>query len=282
MPSTEIDAGAIAAVVGLSAASVVAFSNVLVAALGLCVLTASLNPSGPQAPRPLAWLAAVPGFVLTGLMFAASLSGYRAVNGEMTWLNRAQRLEPWNALWPVHVGATLEGQGDFESAQAAFEKAAALAPGVAVYEANIGRVASKRGDAETSRRWFERARRHAPLDARIARDAAEASLELGDLEVAEQTLIRSLTLYPTDGPAWLTLTSLRLKQNRPLEARAALEASLGADWRDWPDGPTLARAVLANFLEATGDHARAEKVARGPPVWASPSDICGAPAFLSR
>lgn len=282
IPSPELDAGAVAAVVGLTAASAVAFSSVLLAALGLCVLTASLNPAGEKAPRSLVWLASTSGLVLTGLMFAASIAASRAAGGDLAWLAVAQRLEPWNALWAVHEGAALEKRGELGPAKAAFEKGASLAPGVAVYEANVGRVASARGDAEASRRWFELARRHAPLDARIARDAAEASLALGDLEVAEQTLIRSLALYPTDGPTWLTLTSLRFKQHRPLDARAALEASLGADWRDWPEGPTVARAVLVTLLEATGDKARAAEVARAPAVWASPADICGAPAFLSR
>ena len=119
-----------------------------------------------------------------------------------------------------------------------------------------------------------------PLDGRIALDAAEASLRVGDLALAEGTLTSLVSLYPSDGPAWLLLARTRLRSNRVIEARAALEVSLTADWRDWPEGLGLSRSLLVQVLDSTGDAQLAQQFARGPEVFALPGDICGAPALL--
>lgn len=262
-------------VVALAAASMVAFSGVAVAALGVCALAQSLR--GPRVrlssglPIPLVGLAAV-----TSMMMGASVAA--RVAPLQTF---AQRLEPWNAQWPARRGEALERDGRLAEAGVAYERARTLAP-LAVFEANVGRVASKQGEALRCRAAFERARRLAPLDGRIALDAAEASLRLRDLELAEGTLTSLVTLYPSDGPAWLALARLRLQTHRVVEARAALETSLGADWRDWPEGVGLARDLLTQLLSQTGDPQLAEQIARGPEVFALPGDACGAPGLLRR
>jgi tetratricopeptide (TPR) repeat protein len=173
-------------------------------------------------------------------------------------------------------------RGDLPEALAAYELASTRTPGLAVYEANVGRVRSKQGDLAQTRDAFDQARRHAPLDARIALDAAEASLRLNDDAIVETTLTSMLSLYPTNGPAWLLLAKFRLVRNRPIEARAALEAALSSDWRDWPEGESHARALLVQVLARGGDPALASEVARRPSTFALAADACGAPAFLRR
>ncbi|MDP1825687.1 MAG: O-antigen ligase family protein [Archangium sp.] len=264
-----------AVVIALAAASMVTFSGVAVAALGGCALAQSLR--GPRVrlpswlPIPLLGVAAV-----TLLMMGASVAA--RVAPLQTF---AQRLEPWNAQWPALRGEALERDGRLAEAGVAYERARTLTP-LAVFGANVGRVASKQGDALGSRAAFERARRLAPLDGRIALDAAEASLRLRELELAEGTLTSLVTLYPSDGPAWLALARLRLQTHRVVEARAALETSLAADWRDWPEGVGLARTLLTQLLSQTGDPQLAEQIARGPEVFALPGDACGAPRLLHR
>lgn len=285
----ERRAAELAMVLALAAASMVGFSGVPLSALGVLSLINSLALPAVRTRlgRPLAVL----GLVVSLAMSAASVAGREALGREgdvaqvQRWLSVASTLEPWNALWPTRLGAALEwnareGRGDFAPARAAYEAGVALAPGLAMYEANAGRAASEAFDAPASRRWFDAARHHAPLDARIARDAAEASQRVGDDELADATLTSTLGFYPSDGPAWLTLAALRLKQQRPVEARAALEAAVAADWRDWPQGVDLARFALVQLVNEGGDHALAVRLANSPAPVSVPAEICGAPAFL--
>jgi Flp pilus assembly protein TadD len=268
--------GALAVLVALAAASMVTFSGIAVTALGLAVLAQSFA-GAPRLGLPR-WFS-TPVLLVTAvtvMVFAASVAA-RAKPME----DVAAHLEPWNAQWPALQGEALERAGRLDEARTAYEHARGLAP-LAVFEANVGRVAAKQGDAVTSRAAFEQARRHAPLDGRIALDASEASARLGDTAFAEATLVPLLALYPSDGPAWLLLGRLRLQSGRVIEGRAALEASLAADWRDWPEGLGLARALLTQVLAQTGDPQLADQVAGGPGVFALPGDACGAPAVLSR
>jgi O-antigen ligase len=288
LPAEERDPGAIAVVVALAAASMVAFSGVLVSALGLWALVSSVEranaPNGVSVP----WVAPFAGLAVSALMLGASMAAHVGLTrpGDVPyaqrWLKTAHQLQPWSALWPTRLGALRESSGDLVGAREAYEAGAVVAPGLAIYEANVGRAASEAGDAQASRDWFERARRHAPLDARIALEAARASERVGDLPIADATLTHTLGLYPTDGPAWLALASVRLHQGRGVEARAALEASLQADWRDWPEGPQVAQQALATVLSATGDDALAHEVSRAAASWTAPAEICGAPALLAR
>jgi len=151
---------------------------------------------------------------------------------------------------------------------------------LAVSLANVGRVSSRLSDGPASTAAFERARRLAPLDARIALDAAEASLRLNELELAAGTLESVLHLYPSDGPAWLTLGRVRVLQNRRTEARAMLQTSLEMDWRDWPEGLGQARSLLAAVLAEQGDVESAREVAAGATVAALPDEVCGVPVRL--
>jgi cytochrome c-type biogenesis protein CcmH/NrfG len=146
--------------------------------------------------------------------------------------------------------------------------------------ANVGRVASKRQDAVSSHEAFERARRLAPLDARIALESAEASLRLNELDLAGATLEWLIRTYPSDGPAWFALGRVRVLQNRRLEARAMLEASLEMDWRDWPEGLGASRRLLTALLLEAGQVNAAALVAGGPDIAQLPDDACGAPARL--
>ena len=268
--------GQMAVVIALAAASMVTFSGVAVAALGVVALVQSLH-SGPAVR--------IPRWVLSGLqvLSAATLVMFGAsVAARVQPLeDDAARLEPWNAQWPALQGQALEQAGRLPEARRAYEQAQALAP-LAVFEANVGRVAAKQGDAVASRAAFERARRHAPLDGRIALDASDASARLGDPALAEATLTSLLALYPSDGPAWLLLGRLRLQGGRVTEGRAALEVALTADWRDWPEGLGLTRALLTEVLAQTGDPQLAQQIARGPQVFALPGDACGAPSLLHR
>ncbi len=276
------DAGLVGAVLALGAASMVAFSGVLVMALGACCLALSVERKPVALPgwAPLATL--VP-LALTGSMFAASVCVYRAqARDDEQWFRAAEHLEPWRGPWWALHGEWLEQRGALPQSLAAYTRATEVLPGAAVFEANVGRVQAKLGDAAKSLAAFERARRHAPLDARIALDAAEASFRLHDEVLVERTLLSVLGLYPTDAPAWLLLARLRLQQGRALEARAALEAAVKGDWRDWPEGLGVATSALAQVLAASGDPALALEVLRGPEVFALPGDACGAPNLLAR
>jgi hypothetical protein len=272
---TPPDAGPQAVVIALAAASMVTFSGTAVAALGVAALAQSLRGERVILSRwlraPLLILCAMT-LMMTGASIAARMSP-----GEMT----ARKLEPWNAQWPAIQGEVLEKQGRLMEAGVAYARAVELAP-LAVFHANVGRVASKQGAFPHARSAFDRARRLAPLDARIALDAAEANMRAEELALADATLRSLLFLYPSDGPAWLALARLRLRESRAIEARAALEASLDADWRDWPEGLGLARAILTELLQRTGDPELAAKLAQGPKVFALPGDACGAPALLAR
>ncbi len=273
--------GPAAAVLAVAASSMVAFSGVLLAVVGASCLRLSLG-AGTVALRRTGWaaFALLPAVTLTLL---ASMCGWLGQSrGEVTWLARAARLEPWNGTWPALRGARLEAAGALSEALGAYQQAVAREPGLAVFEANVGRVQSKLGEVTATREAFDQARRHAPLDARIALDAAEASVRTGDDAIAEHTLRSMLALYPTDGPAWLVLGKFRLMRARPLEARAALEASLGADWRDWPDGVQQARSLLVQVVARGGDPALANELAQRPLATSLPAEACGAPAFLRR
>lgn len=274
----------LAVVLALSAASLVTFHGVLTSALLLVALTRTLSTPW-SASRPT-WvrLSAIPVVLLVGVMLAASVSAFRASKTEgaesIAWLYRAATLEPWSPTWPALVGASFEVANQLEPARAAYERSVARAPRLAVSHANVGRVTSRLSDRLASVAAFERARRLAPLDARIALDAAEASLRLGDLELAAGTLESVLLLYPSDGPAWLTLGRVRVLQNRRTEARAMLQTSLEMDWRDWPEGLGQARALLAAVLVEQGDVERAQEVLSGATVAALPDEVCGAPVRL--
>ena len=222
-------------------------------------------------PIPLVVLTAV-----TLMMFGASIAA-RLLPLQPV----AERLEPWNAQWPALRGEALEREGRLAEALTAYERARELAP-LGVFEANVGRVASKLGDALRSRAAFESARRLAPLDGRVALEAAEASVRLNELTLAEGTLVSLVTLYPTDGPAWFTLGKVRLLEGKGVEARAALEQALASDWRDWPEGMGVARSLLTQLLQMTGDLQLAAKLAGGPERFALPAEICGAPTLLRR
>lgn len=264
-----------AVVLALAAASMVTFSGLAVAALGVCALARVLEGERQRLPGwwpvPLVMLSAV-----TLMMFGASIAA-RALPLEPV----AERLEPWNAQWSALRGEALEHAGRTGDALAAYERASALAP-LAVYEANVGRAASKQGDPVRAHQAFERARRLAPLDGRVALEAAEASIRVNELGLAAGTLGSLLSLYPTDGPAWFTLSRVRLLEGKVVEARAALEQSLSADWRDWPEGLGLARSLLTQLLQQTGDPQLAAKIAEGPKRFALPAKICGAPTLLRR
>ncbi len=259
----------------LAAASMVTFFGLAVAAFGVCALARSLR--GPKImlpswlPLPLLGVAA-----MTLMMLGASTAARLAPMEPF-----ARKLEPWNAQWPALQGEALERAGRLADAWVVYSRAREVTP-LAVFEANVGRVASKQGDPLRSRAAFDRARRSAPLDGRIALDAAEASLRVGDRALAEATLTSLVTLYPSDGPAWLMLARVRLQLSRVVEARAALETALNADWRDWPEGLGLARAILSQLLEQTGDPQLAAQIARGPDVFALPGEACGAPSLLRR
>ena len=269
------EAGPQAAVIALAAASMVTFAGNAVAALGVVALAQTL--SGPRVELsnwlrlPLAVLCAV-----TLMMLGASIAARRQP-GSAT----AHKLEPWNAQWFAMQGEVLEKEGKLTEAGVAYSRAVALAP-LGVFHANVGRVASKQGAVAPARSAFDRARRVAPLDARIALDAAEANMRAEELALADATLRSVLFLYPSDGPAWLALARLRLRESRTMEARAALEASLDADWRDWPEGLGVARAILTELLQRTGDPELAARLSQGPTVFALPGDACGAPSFLRR
>jgi tetratricopeptide (TPR) repeat protein len=216
------------------------------------------------------------------LHFASSLVGHAAEIADEPRIadsryRFATHLDPLSAEWPVRHGLSLERRGELREALATYELATQRVPNVAVYEANLGRVAAKLGDREQSHQWFERARRHAPLDARIALDAADASAQLGELELAEATLRSIVTLYPFDALAWFSLAKVRLRQGRPVEARAAFEASLANDWRDWPEGHAIARALTAAVQAGLGDPDLGAATRTAARPWVLPGEICGAP-----
>lgn len=267
----------VAVVVALSAASMVAFHGVLTSALLVTAVVKSLASAGDAArPRAWRWVTA-PLLGLLGVMLAAS---GLARHGDVEGLSLAARLEPWSSTWPALLGAAHEGEGRLDEAAAAYDEAVRRVPTLAVSRANVGRVAARRGDGARAGKAFESARRLAPLDARIALDAAEAALQLGQLELAAGTLELTLRTYPFDGPAWFALGRVRLAQQRRVEARAMLEASLVSDWRDWPEGLGVARGVLTRLFLDVGDLSRARDVAGGATVAELPADICGAPQTL--
>jgi O-antigen ligase len=273
--------GPTAAVLALAASSMVAFSGVLLAVLGAACLSVSLG-AGAVPVRRSGWLALalLPPVTLT--LIASACGWLGQTRGDPTWLARATTLEPWNGTWPAQRGAQLEAQGALKEALASYQLAVSREPGVAVFEANVGRVHSKLGEMAETRDAFDLARRHAPLDARIALDASEAALRTSDDAIVERTLSSTLALYPTDGPAWLVLAKFRLMRGRPVEARAALEASMRADWRDWPAGLEQARSLLVQVVARGGDPALANELAQRPAPTSLPADACGAPAFLQR
>ncbi|MBL8914915.1 MAG: O-antigen ligase family protein [Archangium sp.] len=308
----------LAVVLALAAASMVAFSGVLVLALGWCVLAASMRDVERRMPAWVWFLTLVP-LLGTAMLFGASLTGGAAERAAMRadaassrsrdaaassrsltpsplpegegdarardtaraefLFRAAASLDVWTGEWPVRHGVWLEQQQKWLAARARYELAVQRAPGVAVFEANVGRMAGRVLDRDGTHQWFERARRHAPLDAHIALDAADAALRLEEFELANDALRTVLGLYPTDGPAWLMLARLRLAQQRPVEARAALEAALDADWRDWPEGAAITRTLLAAIQEGLGDPFLAAET-RARKDFVLPSDICGAPSKL--
>jgi O-antigen ligase/Tfp pilus assembly protein PilF len=281
------NAAPIAVVLAWAAASLVSFSGPLVLTLGWCALSLSLRERGEgrrEGPRLPGWsrhTMLVPALA-AALHFASSLVGHAAEIADEPRIadsryRFATHLDPLSAEWPVRHGLSLERRGELREALATYELATQRVPNVAVYEANLGRVAAKLGDREQSHQWFERARRHAPLDARIALDAADASAQLGELELAEATLRSIVTLYPFDALAWFSLAKVRLRQGRPVEARAAFEASLANDWRDWPEGHAIARALTAAVQAGLGDPDLGAATRTAARPWVLPGEICGAP-----
>lgn len=273
--------GAAAATIAWASASLVCFSNVLLAALGACVFAASFKKTKTVAlPGWLPLLTLLP-CALGLAQFGASVAGAKAItSADARWFDVANGLEPTSSLWPALLGEVHETKGQLELANTAYAEALRITPGTAIFEANVARVASKRGDREAALNGFERARRLAPLDAHIAVDAAEASMRLKEWELAAATLANTLAHYPHNGLAWWALARTRYAQGRTLEARAALEAAVEADWREWPEGVGLARDALVELASSAGDLARAEKYASRPERFAAPADICGAPARL--
>lgn len=264
----------VALVVSFAVASLVTFHDVLTSALWSVALVKSLRTPHDE-PRSTWWRvgAAAVLFALTP-MLAASV--FAARDSYAT----ASSLEPWNATWPALDGASLESAGAFEAAQRSYREAVRRVPLLAVSHANVGRAASFLNDRPTVSDSFEKARRLAPLDARMWLDAAESSARVGQLELAAGSLEGLVSTYPDDGPAWLAFGRVRVLQGRRLEARGMIEASLEADWRDWPEGPGAARQLLSALHAESGDLESALRVAAGPSFAEPPTDACGAPVRL--
>lgn len=260
----------VSVVIALAVTSLVTFHGVLNAALLGVAVVKTLSVSAPLEPQRWPRWLGLPVVGLLGLMITASCLGREL----------AMRLEPWNPMWPALAGLSFEKAGRLVEARAAYEEGVRRVPTLAVSLANVGRVASQQGDAAAASAAFERALRLAPLDARIALTAAEANARLGQLDLAAGTLERVLVTYPSDGPAWLALGRVRVLQGRPIEARAMLEASLEADWRDWPEGLGPARELLGALLVESGDLERSLRVTSAPRVAELAQDICGAPLRL--
>lgn len=264
-------------VIALLAASLVSFHGVLTSALGLVALVRSLEePTARPLPPWWPWLSAGVATAAAAMLAASTLAG----RGDDVSLGRAAALEPWNPSWPALQGARLEAAGRLAEARAAYEASVRRVPTLAVSLANVGRVASKQGDTEASLAAFEAARRLAPLDAHVALEAALASLRLGELELAAGGLERLLLTYPSHGPAWFALGRVRALQGRRVEARAMLQTSLEADWRDWPEGLGEAKRLLVVVLEEAGQLHALGAAASGPDVAPLPREACGAPARM--
>ncbi len=118
---------------------------------------------------------------------------------------------------------------------------------------------------------YDRALALDPANANILRDAANAALALGDLERARRLATRAAELYPSFGPAHLTLGLVALRESSFERAREALQAAADAEWQqERVTGPAAARLTLAGayFLRDELEHALAlaEQAVAGNPA----------------
>lgn len=262
------------AVIGAASAFIVGallfFHGAATTALGIGCIAWLIQPhSAPlRLPhwRPLTGLLLTLLVLVSGAWLTASISGRQAMAMQPAaaaapWFTRAERFDPTNARWSALKGMAFEkearaGKPDsLQQARSAYERARDIEPRLGQYWANVGRVAAASGDAESSMAAFQQAVRLAPGDARIQLDSVEALLRLGRLAEADTQLPALIAQFPSWGPVWWALADLRSRQGRPIEERAAIEASLRSEWYDWPAGAEAARARLAALRAAEAHRA---------------------------
>ena len=154
----------------------------------------------------------------------------------------------------------LEGQGDFEKAQAEYRQAVARVspnlgrksnPAVAArLHRRQGAAYERLGQIKQATEQYQAAKKLAPRDPMVWNDAGYGAYLRGDWPKAESDLRKAATLEPTN-PAILTNLGLALAAGgKTEEAQAVLERA---------GGPAAARMNLGYVLAATGKTDEAKK-----------------------
>ncbi len=120
------------------------------------------------------------------------------------------------------LGIFLLAQGALDGAGLCFETAERLAPRDGRWPSYRGHVELRRGSLPAAQEAFEARLRQAPDDAATLLWLAEIDLARGDAAAAERSLQRLPAADGESAPARVQLARVRLLQERPREALAAL------------------------------------------------------------
>jgi putative inorganic carbon (HCO3(-)) transporter len=272
-----------------------ALAVAVVAAWALAEPDAGPPPAGGRGrlaappPRPLHVAAGVvaAGLLLVVLVLRPLAAAWAAQEGvkrtpstpasALEYLERAVRLDPFNELYWVKLGAAAHGlarvapdaaarRRALERSRAAYERSIRLVPANSYNHANLARVLAdlaREGDPSgPAFAAFDRALAMDPANAYFYADAANAALSLNDPERARAYAQRAVALYPFFGMTRAQLGYVALATRRPAEAIDPLRQALGARWYGADRAQALAASNLAAAYLQTGRPAEAQAAAR--------------------
>ena len=213
-------------------------------ALSLARLAVAETPQDAQAHALLAHAARASGDTATassaisravllapddaGLHFqrAGFLLGERKLNEAQAALGRTLDLDPNRFDAYIAQAQIAVGRGDYDEAERLQRMAARIAPDHPWTKTIAGIVASFRGDGARAQSLLTQASAQAPDDAQVLYALGFAHLKQGQLGFAEQAFRRVIELGPNANALRGLLADLLLQQQRPAEAREALQPLL--------------------------------------------------------